>query len=267
MVRRGTRLMVGALVVVMCLATGNAFATSAKDAKIELLAMAQKLAKAKRFSVTIRMGYDVVQKSGQKIEFGEVRKVILDRPNHLRVDVKQSDGDIGGAIYDGKRFIQFSQTYKVYGILDLPDWIKNTDDMVKFAVAEMDVRIPLARMLVTDFPQEIQRLTKEVFFVEKDVLGPKPTDHIAGRTDEVDYQVWIGKDKLPTRVVITYKNEPGEPQFWANFSNWSFNPKVGASTFTFTPPKGFEKIPFVIPLKRTDVAGENAAKETKGKEK
>ena len=36
--------------------------------------MGQYLAQAERFSVTIRDGYDAVQQSGQKVEFGEVRK-------------------------------------------------------------------------------------------------------------------------------------------------------------------------------------------------
>ncbi len=37
--------------------------------------MAVFLSQTQRFSVDIRSGYDVVQKSGQKIEFGEVRQV------------------------------------------------------------------------------------------------------------------------------------------------------------------------------------------------
>lgn len=50
--------------------------------------MAKKLAETKQFSVTMHMGYDVVQKSGQKIEFSEIRKTTINRPNHLRVDAR-----------------------------------------------------------------------------------------------------------------------------------------------------------------------------------
>ncbi len=259
MVRVGKRLWLVALVIVFCFSASTSFAT---DAKTELLAMAQKIASAKGFRVTIRMGYDVVQKSGQKIEFGEIREVVLQRPDRLRVDVRHSDGREGGIVFDGKSFFQYSKTYKVYGELQLPQWVNTVDNIVRFAVAELNVRMPLARIMVSDFPKEITRLTKEYFFVERDVLGPVPTDHLAARTDDVDYQVWIGPDKLPTRVVITYKNAPGQPQFWANFSHWKLNPKVPASTFTFKPPKGAEKIPFVIPEKRTDVASEGEAQKS-----
>jgi hypothetical protein len=51
------------------------------DAKALLVGMAKKLAEARQFSVSIHMYYDVVQASGQKIQFGEVRKVQIRRPN------------------------------------------------------------------------------------------------------------------------------------------------------------------------------------------
>ena len=236
-------LLPGLAAVVFCLWAGTSFAV---DAMLEVTSMAQKIAGARAFSVTMHMGYDVVQKSGQKLEFQEIRKIVLSRPNYIRVDAKQSDGDEGGLVFDGKTITQFSKTYKVYGQVPLEGTV---DDMIRFAVAELDVRIPLARMLVVTFPQEIKRLTTEVFFVEKDVLGPVPTDHIAGRTKDVDYQVWIDQDMLPRRIVLTYKNLPGQPQFWANFTDWNFSPKVSPALFTFAPPKDWEKIPVLMPAK------------------
>lgn len=240
MVRK--RLFLSVLVLTLCLFTASAYAA---DAMSLLTGMAQKIASAKKFSVTIRMGYDVVQDSGQKVEFGEIRKIILKRPKYLRVEAKQSDGDVNGIVFDGRTFTQYSLTPNVYARLDLTGDI---DKAVRFAVAKFGVRVPLARMLVTTFPDEIRKLTKEVFYVEKDVLGKSPTDHVAGRTDDVDYQVWIGKDKLPTRIVITYKNAPGQPQFWANFYDWNLSPKTTEETFIFTPPKGAEEIPFILPV-------------------
>ena len=51
------------------------------QARAILTRMADFLAGAQRFSVTVRAGYDAVQKSGQKIEFGDMRKVTLSRPD------------------------------------------------------------------------------------------------------------------------------------------------------------------------------------------
>ena len=60
MVRK--RLFLSVLVLTLCLFTASAYAA---DAMSLLTGMAQKIASAKKFSVTIRMGYDVVQDSGQ----------------------------------------------------------------------------------------------------------------------------------------------------------------------------------------------------------
>jgi hypothetical protein len=51
--------------------------------------MANYLAQAQSFSVTIDAAYDVVQASGQKIEFGEVRQILLNRPDDLRIDLQK----------------------------------------------------------------------------------------------------------------------------------------------------------------------------------
>ena len=48
----------------------------------------------------------------------------------------------------------------------------------------------------------------------------------------------------PCKLVITYKNQPGQPQFTAVFSNWDFAPRIDTAVFTPELPPGTEKIPF-----------------------
>ena len=224
------------------LATGSALAVEAES---RLMDMAVKLADTKQFTVDISMTYDVLQESGQIIEFGEVRTLQISRPDYLRVDAQQSDGDSGGLIFDGKTITQFSDTHNVYSQIDRPGHL---DGAIRYAVGELGVRFPLARMLVTSFPEEMRRLTNGVDFVEQNTLGPASTDHIAGRTDDLDYQVWIREDNFPTRIILTYKNAPGQPQFRADFSNWNTSPSLKRGSFTFTAPDESEKIPTLLPV-------------------
>ena len=79
-----------------------------------------------------------------------------------------------------------------------------------------------------------------------------PCVHLAGRTDEIDFQVWIPEtgDPLPLRLTITYRDEEGQPQFWADFENWDMAPSITAEFFAFTPPKGAERIPFLTEIER-----------------
>ena len=117
----------------------------------------------------------------------------------------------------------------------------------------MGMRVPLARMLITTFPSELQKLSANVDYVEYNTLGATTTDHIVGSTNDVDNQVWIAKDMLPRRIVITYKNAPDQPQFRADFSDWNLAPKISDDTFIFTPPKGAEKIPTLLPATESAV--------------
>jgi len=229
--------------ITLSLITGAASAEDAQ-ARAQLIGMAHKLADAKQFSVSIRMGYDAVQSSGQKIEFGEVRKVLISRPNHARVEAQQSDGDTGGLIFDGIKLTLFNTEENVYSITNQPGTL---DAAIRFAVAKLGMRVPLARLLMTSLPQELEKLSTNVEYVEQDMLGAAPTDHLAGQLNNVDYQVWIANDNLLKRITLTYKNEPGQPQFWAEFSNWNMTPTVSDTAFVFTPPKGAEKILTLLP--------------------
>ena len=227
--------------LLFCLIGSRAYAA---DAKALLLGMAENLAAAKQFSVTMNMSYDAVQKSGQKIEFGETRNIVIQRPNHLRVDARQSDGDESYMVFDGKTIALCSRTENVYS---LTPYSGDVNSAIRYAGGRMGIRIPLARMLVTTLARELKQIMGPAEYVEKDVLGKLPLDHIAVRSDAVDLQAWIGADKLPRRIVLTYKNEPGKPQFRADFTNWNLTPKIGQDTFVFTPPEGAEKIPTLLP--------------------
>lgn len=236
------------LVVAPCFVTATAHAV---DADQLLLSMAKKVAETKQYSVSMHMGYDVVQESGQKIEFSEIRKIIIDRPNYMRVDSEQSDGDISQFIFDGKAITLFSATENVYAQTDLPG---DLDSAIRYAVSKMGVRVPLARLLTTTFPADLEKLTVDVDYVEHNTLGATPTDHIAGQSQDVDFQVWIAANLLPRRIVMTYKNAPGQPQFWAEFSDWNLKPKISANAFAFTPPKGAEKILSLLPAIKAEAA-------------
>ena len=95
--------------------TGTADAQKSEDQAMAVMKhMADYLSQAKRFSVTIDTGFDAVQEFGQKIEFGEIRKVVLSRPDRLRVDATKRDGSKSEMIFDGKDIaLYFSKNARV----------------------------------------------------------------------------------------------------------------------------------------------------------
>jgi hypothetical protein len=217
-----------------------------------LLGMAEFMARAPAMSVTMRSDYDAIQADGQRIEFGERRRISMQRPDKLRVDVERSDGERGTAMFDGRWITAYKPAENVYARVEKPG---NLDQALVYMVRDLRATLPLARMFTTGFPVDMDKRVTSVSVVEECSLFDVPTQHVAVRTADVDLQLWIAKgpEPLPRRVVITYKNAPGQPQFRADLYDWSVAPKIDAAAFAFVPPAGAEQIMYLAPRPPSDV--------------
>lgn len=216
---------------------------SAQQAMAVAKRMADFLSQLERFSVTADMGFDAVQDDGQKIEFGETRKILVDRPDRLRVEETKRDGSTSELIFDGKTIMLYYANDNVYALADRPGTL---DDAVSYFVNDLGMRLPLAQLLDSKLASNLPGQVLSAAYVEKSSINGVPCDQIALRGAEADMQLWIaqGAEPLPQRVVITYKKLDGRPQFWAQFSDWNLKPKVSDKLFSVTPPDGAVKIEF-----------------------
>lgn len=215
------------------------------DGRQILRQMARQIADAPGFKVTIHSDYDALQTNGQSIAFGEKREVYLQRPDRLRIDSLRSDGTPGMLLFDGKAATAYKPQDNAYAQVPRNGTV---DETVIFLVKDMQMTLPLARLLLTSLPQELDKLATEVAYVEQDVLTDVPTDHIAFRSADADVQLWVTRDThLPQRIVITYLQEAGQPQFRAELTDWCLKPSFGKDTFVWTPPAGAERISVMAP--------------------
>ena len=231
-----------------------------RKAKDILQKMAMTLAGAEQFSVTLLSSYDAPQSNGQMVEFGALREIQVKRPNKLRVDKLRSDGDKSVLVFDGKEIIAHSVKENVYAKTEKAGTV---DDAIKYLVGVLNTPLPLARMLRTTLPGELEKMVEEIDYVELNKLTDVPTDHLAVRTRDVDFQIWItqGEKPLPKRIIITYKRFRGDPQFRAEFSNWNLGARNVIGPFAYTPPKDAEKVPMLIRKRPEYVpAGKGGAK-------
>jgi hypothetical protein len=213
----------------------------------KLMEMARFLGKADALTVSMRVNYDVVQENGEKIEFGERRDILLQRPDKLRIVESFDAGDGGRAVFDGKDITVFNSGAKVFAKAPQPG---NIDQAVVYFVRDLQMRLPIAPLLLTTFADELKRRVESIDYVGRtDFLG-EPTHQIAVRATKVDFQMWISDtpQPLPLRVVITYRSEPGQPQFRADFSDWNLAPSIGEGDFAFTPPTDARQIAFAAQL-------------------
>lgn len=218
------------------------------EARAILQRMARYLAGTPRFSVHVMASYDAVQPWGQQIEFGENISIDVSRPKGLRVESVGSNGRRHQLFYDGQTLTTFSPTENVYAQAAKPGDI---DTAIGYFLTDLQMRLPLAALLLRRFPEEIGTRSQVVDYVEKTELYGAPAHHLSGRTETLDYEVWIaeGAQPLPQRIVLTYREAAGQPAFRAQFSDWNLTPQAPVD-FTFTPPAGARKIAFAAQLPR-----------------
>ena len=216
---------------------------SQEKAMAILKRMAEFLSQAQHFSVTLDIGFDAVQDLGQKIEFGETRKIVLRRPDHFRVDATKRDGEQSELLFDGKDLTLFQVKDNVYATVAKPGTV---DQALGYFINDLDMRLPMVQLLSSNLATVLPAQVRAAAYVEAASIAGVPCDHIALRGDDTDMQLWVaqGKQPLPQRAVITYRREDGRPQFWAQTSEWNLSPEAPDSLFAFTPPAGAAKIAF-----------------------
>jgi hypothetical protein len=212
-----------------------------------LLGMANYLAGLDSFTVTVRGGFDVVQDDGKKIQFLEVRNVALARPDRLRAEETGADGRNSLVLFDGTHVSVFDGDLGVFAQADQPGTV---DDAIIYFTRELQMRLPLAPLLTTRFPAELESRLQFVDYVETSYVFEEPAQQIVGSTGVVDFQVWIaqGDRPLPQRIVLTYRGEAGQPQYWADFIDWNIRPRISKSRFEFKPPKDAKQIVFAVQI-------------------
>jgi len=212
------------------------------------------LSKAGSFSFTAEQEYDALQGNGQKIEFGGVHKITVVRPDKVRSDIISRDGSKKLFVFDGKDIYYSDIDDNVYASVPRPGDINQAID---YFTEDLQMPLPLGQLISTDVSEWVKKEIYAGGFVDQATINGVLCDHLAFRTENIDFQVWIAAegDPLQMRLVIDYKNAPGEPQFRAMLKDWNFKPEVSDSLFVFKPAENMQKIAFA-PVLRTEIKTE-----------
>ena len=192
---------------------------------------------------------DVVQETGQKFQFLSSFDVCLKRPDRMFITRTDDDGIRRRLWYDGKTASMYDEGEKVYAQIKVPDTI---DTMLDYLETVTESPLPLADLLYNDLSHLAERALSgrylDVSFVQTIAC-----DHLSFRGESVDWQLWIDRSDKPLirKIVITYKELPGEPQLTARLEEWDVEPQLSDSLFQFTTPEGARRIK-VVGSKRWD---------------
>jgi hypothetical protein len=216
-------------------------AAHTEEAKAILKESADFLAAQEKFAIKTHTGFDVVQLTGQKLDFGASREITVRRPDRLRVDARRRDGDRTSIFFDGEQISVDLPDANAYVAIAKPGTL---DAAIDYLIDDLQTPAPLHEFVSSNFYTDVEDKIHAGFYVEEATIGKRQCHHLAFRTDVVDFQIWIedGDRPLPCSLVVTYKHEEASPQFWARFHSWDLSPKTPDKLFRYSPPEGAERL-------------------------
>ena len=155
------------------------------------------------------------------------------RPNKLRATIRRDDGSERRVFYDGRNLTIYDVGDKTFGTISAPPTLK---EMLDFIVEQYEINVPFADFVHEDSFETLVTEIQEGIYVGTHLIDGKPTDHLAFRQAEVDWQIWVSRDAppVPLKFLVTYKHEIGAPQFIVLFERWNFAPELPEEEFAFT---------------------------------
>jgi len=236
----------GALALVVCGARAQAGAPGTPEVDGEadriLRSMSELLSAAREFTFRADVSYDAVV-AGQMVQFGGVANIATRHPARLRVSF---DGDERKSrlFFDGSTITILDAERNLYAVTDVPP---ETGAALDVIFERYGFSVPLSDLLYPDPYEVLTANVRSEFLVGQHEIDGTPCHHLAFSQDAIDWQIWIeaGKRPVPRKLVITYKDQPGAPQYTARLSRWNFEPKLSEGSFRLQPPDGASRMEFL----------------------
>jgi hypothetical protein len=210
------------------------------QAKSLLKAMSDYLAVQKAISFDYDTNLEIVSSQQQKIGLASSGTLTLNRPDKLHVTRKGGFANLE-MVFDGKTLTLLGKNANLYAQVDAPGTI---DQLVDVLRDKYHRPVPAADLLMSDPYKELMPLVTDVKDLGSGVIHGIECDHLAFRTKEVDWQIWIaqGARPYPCRYVITSKKVAGSPQYTLDITAWKAGAEVASDGYKLEVPADARKL-------------------------
>ena len=235
----------GAFVALLAASVWSAQPEVDEDADRILREMGDYLRTASEYTFRADIAYDEIV-DDQMILFGGVAEIALQRgPDRLNVEL---DSDVlrRRLVFDGKTIAMHNISRNLYAVTEVPSEIGLALDRF-FEVFGSSV--PVADFVYPDPYRTLSENVETGYVVGEHPVNGIRCHHLAFTQETIDWQIWVeaGPRPVPRKLVITYREEPGSPQYIVELSEWNFEPRLSEHYFTFRPPDGANEIEFLPP--------------------
>lgn len=237
MQNRASILQAGAAVSALSLGlVSSAASADETDARTILQSMSDYMANEQSMSFDYDSMLEILTTGDQKLGITASGTVAMTRPDKLHATRVGGFSELE-MVFDGSTFSLSGNHAGVYTQLPVEGTIDGLIDTMR---EDYGRPIPAADLLAEN-PYDI--LMSEVTDVKDlgvGVISGQVCDHLAFRTPDVDWQIWIatGDKPFPCRYVITTHTMTQGPQYTVDIRNWRGETQIEPATFKFTPPEG-----------------------------
>jgi hypothetical protein len=230
----------GALGMLFCSTSFASSASAADDAPQILKAMSDYMASQKTISLTFDSDIEVVTPEVEKIQFASSGKMLLARPDKLRVSRTGGYADVD-IVFDGKTITALGKNINAFTQMEAGGSI----DQLIGKLRDLNIlSAPGADFLGTHVFEDLMDGVISAKHIGLGVIDGVECEHLAFRNRDVDWQIWIevGARPIPRKYVITSKGVGAAPQYTLRIKDWKTDAPIAADAFAFTPPAGASKV-------------------------
>jgi hypothetical protein len=199
-------------------------------------AMSDYLAAQDAVSFAYDATLEVVTTDRQKLGLASSGAVSFNRPSEIRAARSGGFADVE-SVFDGKTLTILGKNKNAYVQIEIPGTIDHLIDELKDKYSRP---LPAADLLLSDPFAALMSDVVDAKDLGSGVIGGAECDHLAFRTKDVDWQIWIaqGTQPYPCRYVITSTAVEGGPQYSIQFRDWKTGGDVAAADYGFIAPAG-----------------------------
>lgn len=186
---------------------------------------------------SISAGYDatleIVTADMMKVGLASSGSLSFSRPDKIRVTRTGGLADVE-MVYDGKSLTAYGKTLNAFGKLPVEGTI---DDVVAKLRDEFGLELPAADLLSSAPYDVMMENVTDAWALGEGVIRDQKCDHLAFRTNEVDWQIWLaqGDKPFPCRFTITSRMTALAPSYSIEFSGWKSGADVASDDFKLKP--------------------------------
>ena len=210
------------------------------DAKKLLKAMSDYLGAQKAISFDYDVNLELVSTQQQKIALASSGNLTLNRPDKLHLTRTGGFANVE-MVFDGKTLTLLGKNTNLYTQVEAPGTI---DQLVDVLRDKYHRPVPAADLLMSDPYKELMPEVNDAKDLGSGVIHGVECDHLAFRTKDVDWQIWIaqGARPYPCRYVITSKKVAGWPQYTLDIWGWKAGTEVASDGFKLEIPASAKKL-------------------------